>query len=282
MHQSSGGRAIIAPIIVPPADVIGNDTRPPSRSHPGNIIPAQTKSPFGASSSQNDDDPDMDDNDEEYVPTRASSRKRGRSDGSGAFRSLRRPTKRMHTSMRPELDYNRSPTVTCEETSDDTVLPPLTSKSRRSTMVAMKHPPRFRGAFPSPPEILPLGSPNSSASDSEDSVQRQNDHVGSSLSENTSEPAHGGRARSPTVTELGGSSHPMQPLPSRSKSGHSIQARNVQPNTRVEIFVIASCGSGDIIEKWRGGKLREQRLSTIFDEVSTLTSRSDIEKSSSS
>ena len=66
----------------------------------------------------------------------------------------------------------------------------------------------------------------------------------------------------------------MHPSPSRSQSGHPIQARNVQPGPAikigVEIFVIiAQWGSGHTIRKWPGG---------IFDDVSTLTSRSDIER----
>ena len=287
----------------PPADFLdflGNDTRPSSRSHPDNSIPVQVKSPFAAFLSQRNDESDVDDSDNEDVPTRASSRKRGRSHRSDTFRNIRKVTRRRHTSKSPELGCNKLPTAANQEDSDDTVVTLLTSQSRRSTIVASKTSRGFRGASPSPSENLASGSPYGGASDLDDSVQRNNDHVGSSLTENTTQPSHGGRVPSPALDwsvrtntdnqrthsrkgkEVGGSSPSMHPSPSRSNFGHPIQARKLSPgpaiNIRVEIFVIAPCGSGNVIKKWPGGTLSDKKLSTIFDELSTLISRSDIER----
>ena len=51
---------------------------------------------------------------------------------------------------------------------------------------------------------------------------------------------------------------------------------SVKPS--VEIFVIAVCNSRCTIKKWPGGTLKDKNLSTIFDEVSELTSGNEIQK----
>ncbi len=351
----------------------------------GRPIAAPTKSPFFASPSQNDDDSDGNESEEDCAPTPAPSGKRGRADGSdeeymptessnsksgrstNAIRKLRKPTKQRETSMSPEFDRNKSPTVAWDP--DDTPARSLPPRSRRPPLVASKTPNRFRGAFtslsetlpsgspngnndgnddihkpmssidhvghsepseepgepmeapktrkvpphahnagkrrgrkpsagatlhkngrrptksrqnraetgegafPSPARTLTSGSPNCRASNLKDSMERRNDRPGSSISEQTLQPAHDERVPSLSVTEPGG--HSMLPSLSRSEHDHPIQERNVK--TRVILLVNASCGSGVNIEKWRGGKIRKQRLSDIFHKLSTLTSRSDIE-----
>lgn len=348
-------------------------------------IPAPTNSPFFPSSRQNDDDSDENESEEDCAPTPAQSRKRGRGDGSdeeymptesskskpgrstNAIRKLRKPTKQSHTSMSPELDRNKSPTVAWDP--DDTPARSLPPRRRRSPLVASKTPNRFRGAFTSPSETLPSGSPNGNndgnddihkplssidhvghfepseepgepieapktrkvpphahkagksrgrkpsagatlhkngrrptksrqnraetgesaflspaetltsgspncrSSNPKDLMQRKNDLPGSSISEQTLQPAHDERVPSLSVTEPSGHSTP--PSPSRSEHDHPIQVGNVK--TRVVVLVKASCDSGGKTERWRGGKIKEQRLSDIFDKLSTITSRSDIE-----
>lgn len=127
-------------------------------------------------------------------------------------------------------------------------------------------------------------------------IQGTNDRARSSVSKNTTHRAHGTLPRSSTQgssalghidnqrtpssngPELGESYHSqMAPSTSQPSSSAPTPARSGQAHLaakpRVEIFVIAACR----IQKWPGGSIKDKELDTIFDEVSALISRNNIQ-----
>ena len=281
---------------------------PPSRSHPGNASPAQMRTPIGASPGPNDDDPDEEDDDEVYVPGRGSRQKRRHSSRSDASHCASKSTKRRQISESPKLGSARSSTMVGEEDSDDMPFVPTSrNKSWKSTNVAHETVTASKayydsgGANPSPSDTSPLGPLDGSALDPEDLIQRENNHARTFLGKDTPHYAHCTLHPSPTSDlaasrhvnnerthardgmELGDSDRSqMHSSPSWPNPIPSTQARNDQPGPVVKpgvgIFVIALCSSRFTIKKWPSGTLKDKKLNAIFDEVSALISRNEIQR----
>lgn len=316
MPQSPGGCAPVAEMVTNqqfPAVLLAGSPGPPSKIHPGNVSPTQTRSSARVSLEPNDEDPDddphkdqdYDEEDEEYVPGRASRRKRRRSSRSDAIQYASNSTKRMHTSNSPKLGSAGSSTMVGEDEDlvNMLVVPTSRNKSWRFTNVAYEtvdaskayH--ESRGADSSPSNTLPL---DDGTLIPEDSNQHKNDHARSFLSKSTTHHVHGilhpsstsktsgqknfenQRTGSHDVVELSNSEPSAMPTPlSQPDSGPSAQKSNDQLGSAVkpsvEYLVVASWGAQTIIMDWPSGTLKDKNANTIFDEVSTMTTRNDIQ-----
>ena len=292
-------------MVMPPAGLLIDCFGPPSKSHPGNASPAQTRSTFSASPEPNDDDLDEAEDDEDYVPGRALRRKRRRPNRSNTFGRASKSTKRRPTSENPKLSSAGSSTIVGEkeDSADIPMVPNSINKSWRSTNVARQTVSASeaycdsRGVKPSPSDTSPLGSLGGSALDPEDLIQRENDHARMSLREDTTHYAHGTLHPSSTLdpgasrnvddqqthacdgTELGNSDRSQMRLSPSWPFSTPARAREdpLEPAARsgVPTFVISSGGD---IQHWPSAKLNKKKLNTIFDEVSAMTSTNEIQK----
>ena len=239
-------------------------------SHPENTNSAGTMC-FHASPRTKDDGPNdvgkNEDDEENDLSRRASSRKRRCSSQSDAVRGLSNSTKRRHISRSPDLDGNQSHTMADRADPDDTPMVPRSiSQSRNFTITASVASHDSRSATPPSSNNSSLGLPKDTALDAEESIERKNNQSRSSLDQNTTH-----RARSI-------STRPSSPTSDRGAWRRTNDQPDLAVKPEVEIFVIALFGSRMIIKKWPNETLTDMVLYNFFDEGSTRISRSDIQR----